>query len=442
MRLTKKFSLLLCLFLLSVILSGCSSKTCDLCGKALNGENYGQNDGATLCDDCAMLQQNWHDYLESSNVPDNAPVDEPAGFEEPVIEEPVYEEDSPEPSIPDFEEFYAFDSHGWALAKLNGYYGWVDQDYNTVIDFAYDGAYEFDESDMALVKKGNYWGWIDRNNSVIIDFQYTDASCFNGDLASVCANKWGVLKRDGNYILDPVYDEVLFTNNYIEIKYKGKWGLANYSGQQLIQAKYESFVFDDYRIYAEYGSFYPYNWIPYTFSGECLIGNGIRGISFPKNGGSIAYSTYGDKFLLRVDESIKKLVDQGFHDASDFSSSGFSVVTEQMYSRESLVYDLNGTLRYIIPNTVDFRNPDYANEFYAAGPLYIIDLVTDEMTEWGSVEPVDGTNCIIVQDDDTELYGLYDGPELVETGYTEITYEGTSIYLRRGDTVTEYTPVY
>ena len=69
-------------------------------------------------------------------------------------------------------------------------------------------------------------------------------------------------------------------------------------------------------------------------------------------------------------------------------------------------------------------------------------LETDEVKTWASVIPVEGTNCIIIKDGGTGLYGLYDGPELVETGYTEITYEGTSIYLRRGDTVTEYTPVY
>ena len=435
MRLTKKFSLLLCLFLLSVILSGCSSKTCDLCGKALNGENYGQNDGATLCDDCAMLQQDWHDYLESSNVPDNAPVDEPAGFEEPVIEEPVYDEDSPEPSIPDFEEFYAFDSHGWALAKLNGYYGWVDQDYNTVIDFAYDGAYEFDESDMALVKKGNYWGWIDRNNSVIIDFQYTDASCFKGNFAAVCINYWGVIYRDGTYYLDPAYDEINLLEDYIEFK-DGYWGLTNYTGKVIIQPMYSGhFVFDNDIIYAPLhssGSEYA----PYDLTGKRILSD-TESASLPKNGGIIVNGPGG---YYLYDDSFNLLVDQGFYTATEFSTSGFSIVTEYYITKECLVYDLEGNLRYVIPK-VPF-NYVYVNDYFATVSGYMTNLETDEVKTWASVIPVEGTNCIIIKDGGTGLYGLYDGPELVETGYTEITYEGTSIYLRRGDTVTEYTPVY
>ena len=53
----------------------------------------------------------------------------------------------------------------------------------------------------------------------------------------------------------------------------------------------------------------------------------------------------------------------------------------------------------------------------------------------------EGTDLIIVQDNDTGLYGLYDGETLaLELLYNEIEYDDNKISAKRGAETIEYVP--
>lgn len=423
--------ILLCMvsvvFCAALLLSGCAKQSGPT-GKSL-GQGYGLINTADDPD--------FH--------PEKSAVEEPSEkAEEPALS--TFMQNSPFGEdgavILDIDEQYASDAQGWAIACSNGRYGWLDSQGNVAVNFVFEEAYDFDDQDMALVKKDGYYGWIDRVGNIVIPFQFEDAYFFNGDSAIVQPKNVGVIDRTGTYLIDPIYHEIVDHGNYFTVKLSGKYGAYDTSGNLVVPVAYREIVFQDDRYYAEGDWGYPYNWVPFSAAGEDILdekyGNQVTGITLPKNGGVIARGRYGDLYLLNMDLDL--LVDALFEEAYEFSSAGYAVAEHASYPRESLVFDLNGDLRYIVPNSSGWDNPRYANEYYAAGPRYIVNLKTDERFDWGSVTPVDGTNYIIVKDDDSELYGLYDGLELVKNGYTEITAKGTSIYLRLGGSETQYVP--
>ena len=70
----------------------------------------------------------------------------------------------------------------------------------------------------------------------------------------------------------------------------------------------------------------------------------------------------------------------------------------------------------------------------------VIDIVTQEITEYQSVEFISGTEYTVVQDAATGLYGLYDKNQLVEECVYDSIEVGANnkILLKRGGTETVY----
>ena len=72
----------------------------------------------------------------------------------------------------------------------------------------------------------------------------------------------------------------------------------------------------------------------------------------------------------------------------------------------------------------------------------VVNRQTGEVTEWAEITPVHGSECLIVQDSTSELYGLYDGEELVEpVMYSECYFDGIQIVLTAGAETKFYTPI-
>jgi len=94
----------------------------------------------------------------------------------------------------------------------NGFWGYVDQNGNTIIDFKYQKAYPFTEG-LAAVYDGNAWGFINESGETVIDFMFDDvnglyydcsttslnkAAFVNGVAAVLRNNHWVLIDRNAN----------------------------------------------------------------------------------------------------------------------------------------------------------------------------------------------------------------------------------------------------
>lgn len=107
--------------------------------------------------------------------------------------------------------------------KKEGKWGYINQDFETVVPFEYDKAIEFKEG-LAAVKKDNKFGFIDKTAEIVIPFEYDDPNLdvedwltnsehkyrFDSDMTAVRKNGyWGVIDKDNNIIVPFDYDDVV-----------------------------------------------------------------------------------------------------------------------------------------------------------------------------------------------------------------------------------------
>ncbi len=176
-----------------------------------------------------------------------------------------------------FEDLYSL-SEGYAVAKMNGKYGYVDSTFNTY-SFEYEDATSF-YNDVAAVKKNGKWGLINRNFEAITAFEYDDvvrddanicsrkgviflrkgdgyymvgrdgvkiveepfqgANLFYSDYAAVQKDeKWGFIDREGNVVIDFIYDGASsFASDIAAVKKAGQWGCITKTGEVLLDFDY------------------------------------------------------------------------------------------------------------------------------------------------------------------------------------------------------------
>ena len=115
--------------------------------------------------------------------------------------------------------------------------------------------------------------------------------------------------------------------------------------------------------------------------------------------------------------------------------------------------DRNGTILCDLPEESSGHDYEYANEFCAYGRIYpgtqrtrtLYVYKTGELTEWGEVLPIEGTNYICVKDKNTQLWGMYDGDVLYPGVCNEISWKktdaGYKFTMTRGAEKQEYIPV-
>ena len=83
-----------------------------------------------------------------------------------------------------YESIYSL-KDGFSAVKLNGLWGFIDENFNQVIDFKFYDVHSFYENYAAVMDKDNKWGFIDTAGNVAIDFQYDEVENFREDLAAV-----------------------------------------------------------------------------------------------------------------------------------------------------------------------------------------------------------------------------------------------------------------
>ena len=115
---------------------------------------------------------------------------------------------------------------GFSAVRLNGLWGFIDENFNQAVDFKFYDVHSFYENYAAVMDKDNKWGFIDTAGNVAIDFQYDEAGNFSEDLAAVKqGDKWGYIDKNGKEVISCKYDEAhnfseglaaVAINNYLE----------------------------------------------------------------------------------------------------------------------------------------------------------------------------------------------------------------------------------
>ena len=141
-----------------------------------------------------------------------------------------------------YESIYSL-KDGFSAVKLNGLWGFIDENFNQVIDFKFYDVHSFYENYAAVMDKDNKWGFIDTAGNVAIDFQYDEVENFREDLAAVRqGDKWGYIDKNGKEVISCKYDEVhsfseglaaVAINNYFEDGYMA-WAYIDTKGEVVI----------------------------------------------------------------------------------------------------------------------------------------------------------------------------------------------------------------
>ncbi len=125
-------------------------------------------------------------------------------------------------------------------AKLNDYWGYIDNKHNTQIPFEYDDALPFINK-YAKVKKDDKWGLIDIKNNIIFGCFYREISDkFSDDLIRIgkgvlennaTVTKFGYFDSEGKEIIVCKYDFAEdFQNGRAKISLNGIEGVIDTSG--------------------------------------------------------------------------------------------------------------------------------------------------------------------------------------------------------------------
>jgi len=161
-----------------------------------------------------------------------------------VVEELTLEE----PGDPGEEEYYF--SEGLLATQdgkwdNNGKYGFVDEDWNTVIEPKYDDAYNFDDG-LAKVKIDGQWGCIDRTGKVIVPIEYDWVDRFSEGFAVVGLNSMcGYVDKTGKLAIPLEYrDAYRFSEGLAPVLFgdnaTGKYGFIDTAGKVIIPGAFDS----------------------------------------------------------------------------------------------------------------------------------------------------------------------------------------------------------
>ena len=87
-----------------------------------------------------------------------------------------------------FDDARPFSDEGYAAAKRNGKWGFVDTAGTVVIDFMFDDALSFGQH-LAAVKQDGLWGYISLSGQVVIEPKYLDVRSFSNGSAPILTER-------------------------------------------------------------------------------------------------------------------------------------------------------------------------------------------------------------------------------------------------------------
>lgn len=372
-----------------------------------------------------------------------------------------------------YEYVGSLSDNGLMVAAMNGYYGYIDRYGTVVIDFQYDEARMFSEyivsdwhdSDengeskfIAAVKLNGRWGAIDESNAMLIHFAYDDIG-FNDYVAIVSKHgsfgswSYGASTYSDNLIIDMNYADIRFYQKEIFAEHTNAeyiYDVFDYSGRPRLTP-------EDIEVLTPY---------------ECE-----KILGFMKCPGNLTavqcetgdYSRYWlllDQFQPISDQCYKDIAsynEYNFYDDLGDREKNFTTAYAGVFYNESnmwgntywtwedgschwVVLDENGHDCAELPEMklgeagtfYNGANAYYAYIYGTTGTYYpdicqgLVDIETGEFAEYKDVIFVPDSNCIIVQDIKTELYGIMDGDHMVrDCNYTnaEWGFDGDNMYV-------------
>ena len=137
---------------------------------------------------------------------------------------------------PKYDEAYNF-FDGLAHVKIGDKWGCIDKTGKEIVPIKYDWLYDFSEG-LAIVENDDKYGFVDRTGNLVIPIEYSFALFFSEGLAGVIfsdepTGKWGFINKTGNVIVPPSFDDVGyygFREGLVAVRVgdydTGKWGFA------------------------------------------------------------------------------------------------------------------------------------------------------------------------------------------------------------------------
>lgn len=138
-----------------------------------------------------------------------------------------------------------------SIPNKDNQWGVVDQNGNTVIDFAFEEL-GFAGDGRIPFKKYGKWGYMDYTGQIVIEAQYESATEFNTGLAAVkLNNSVGYIDINGEYVIQPtwIYGTPFFDNGTAVIK-------SSAGGEALIDSEGNLITPESYGQIIKYGNTY------------------------------------------------------------------------------------------------------------------------------------------------------------------------------------------
>lgn len=393
---------------------------------------------------------------------------------------------------------------GMVIDLNTGYYGLYDYNTSEFLYYPNESCYDCG-ADMISIEKDGYYGSVYYSGESAIGCYYEEPLRFNQNgLSAVKSNgMYGAIDKTGQKILPTQYTEVDFVgDSYLIANIEStpsddypeyhEFAIFDSSGNQLTNHIYAAFqegegnwLFAQYNRDAKPNNSDNKAWYDlYDYDGNRLIGPGtnlpeVYGVSLPGQYGMMVgicdgelTNQYGETYprggYYLVDYGYKYItpdltyLNDGVYAGwyyTDFNKNGYAVASmDRSRSNDDLrvVIDLNGNeILKLSENYGDYYMIVDANDYvcvmnYTAATIdprdcavYIIE--TRAMYTYADARIIEGTNLVAVQDPNTELYGLYDGPELaLPLEYTSFYYDSDKecIVATRGAESEEYYPSY
>ena len=141
-----------------------------------------------------------------------------------------------------------------ALVKIDGLYGFIDENGDWLVKPKFDYAVSFYEG-VAKVKCDSLYGFIDKNGDWLAEPKFVQAMDFSEGLAAVTENGylWGYINEQGEYVIEPQYYSAYnFDDGVAEVSMGGvgSYGLIDREGNVLLDTKYNWITWYDDGIYA------------------------------------------------------------------------------------------------------------------------------------------------------------------------------------------------
>lgn len=133
-----------------------------------------------------------------------------------------------------------------ALVKVNGKWGYIDENNIEVIAPQYDDAFPFYEENFAIVKLNEQWSGIDKNGVAILQYEYEEFEPFYNDYFYGPAfriknnGKYGYIDAYGDVVIPFVYDYISDFEMGFEVivGLNGKYGVYEVDEGEIISPIY------------------------------------------------------------------------------------------------------------------------------------------------------------------------------------------------------------